>query len=200
VSASRVPVQCRFALGRRPRAAPRGRHIALALAALGVLVALPSSAQRSAPFAPNVVEVSPRLVTSGQPPEKGLSTLGALGFEAVIYLAPPTVSDAVRDEAYIVGRQGLVFVDIPIQFDRPTEQDYETFAGVLDSLGARKVLVHCQVNLRASSMVFLYRVIARKEDPDRAYGSVTAVWSPEGPWKRLIQELLRKHNVKFDLY
>jgi len=193
-------VRCCFALRRVLRAAPRSFLAALALAVLGVLVALPTSAQKSAPFAANVVEISPRLVTSGQPSAKALSTLGALGFEAVVYLAPPTVSDAVRDEAYIVGRQELVFVDIPIRFDHPTEQDYETFAGVLDSLGARKVLVHCQVNMRASSMVFLYRVIARKEDPNRAYDSVTAVWKPEGPWKRLIEELLHKHNVKFDLY
>ena len=97
-------------------------------------------------------------------------------------------------------RQGLAFVNLPIQFDHPTEQDYETFAGVLDALGKRKVLVHCQINMRASSMVFLYRVIARKEDPHRAFESVAAVWSPEGPWKRLIVELLRKHDVKFDPY
>jgi protein tyrosine phosphatase (PTP) superfamily phosphohydrolase (DUF442 family) len=164
------------------------------------LAAMPSLAQRPAAFAPNIVEITPRLVTSGQPSEKGLSTLGALGFEAVVYLAPPTVSDAVRDEAQIVGRQGLVYVDIPIRFDHPTEQDYETFAGVLDALGTRKVLVHCQVNLRASSLVFLYRVIVRKEEPDRAYDSVAAVWSPDGPWKRLIVDLLRKHGVKFDPY
>ncbi len=200
MSAPRASGLCRFAVRRVPRAAPRCRDAGLALAALCALVALPSFAQKSAPFAPNVVEISPRLVTSGQPSEKALSTLGSLGFEAVIYLAPPTVSDAVRDEAYIVGRQGLVFVDIPIRFDHPTEQDYDTFAGILDSLGSRKVLVHCQVNMRASSMVFLYRVVARNEDPNRAYDSVAAVWKPEGPWKRLIQEVLSKHNVKFDLY
>jgi len=176
------------------------RSKARSLVLVCAMAAMPSIAQSPAPFAPNIVEIDPRLVTSGQPSEKGLSTLGALGFEAVIYLAPPTVTDAVRDEAQIVGRQGLVFVNIPIRFDHPTEQDYEAFAGVLDALGTRKVLVHCQVNMRASSLVFLYRVIARREDPDHAYESVTAVWSPEGPWKRLIVELLRKHGVKFDPY
>lgn len=176
------------------------RSLARSLVLACAIAAIPSLAQRPAAFAPNIVEITPRLVTSGQPSEKGLATLGALGFEAGIYLAPPTVSDAVRDEPLIVGRQGLVFVDIPIRFDQPTEQDYETFAGVLDALGTRKVLVHCQVNMRASSLVFLYRVIRRKEDPDRAWDSVAAVWSPEGPWKRLIVELLRKHDVKFDPY
>ena len=171
----------------------------VALAALWI-VAAAATAQQPPAFAPNIVEITPRLVTSGQPSAKGLSTLGAQGFEAVVYHAPPTVSDAVRDEALIVGRQGLVFVDIPIEFDHPTERDYELFAGVLDALGKRKVLVHCQINMRASSLVFLYRVVARHEDPHRAYESVAAVWSPEGPWKRLIVELLRKHDVKFDPY
>ena len=46
--------------------------------------------------ASNVVEISPRLVTSGQPTPAGLASLKSLGFEAVVYLAPPNVGDAVR--------------------------------------------------------------------------------------------------------
>jgi hypothetical protein len=69
----------------------------------------------------------------------------------------------------------------------------------MTGLGSRKVLVHCQVNLRASSMVFLYRTIVLKEDPRVAYEAVSGVWSPEGPWRRLIETELRKHNVAFEL-
>ena len=183
--------------GARPRrCAAWTRGLALAC----VLASQTSPAQVAGAFAPNVVEITPRLVTSGQPSVKGLETLRARGFDAVIYLAPPTVSDAVRDEALIVGRQGLVFVDIPIRFDAPTERDYETFAAILAALGPRKILVHCQVNMRASTMVFLYRVLALKEDPNRAYEAVTAVWVPEGPWKRLVADLLSRHGVKFEIY
>jgi len=117
----------------------------------------------------------------------------------VIYLAPPTVHDAVRDEALIVASQGLVFVNIPIRFDGPTDADYEAFAAALKGLGNRKVLVHCQVNLRASSMVFLYRAIVLKEDPKPAYDAVEKVWVPEGPWRRLIEDELRKHHINFEL-
>lgn len=124
--------------------------------------------------APNVVAISPSLVTSGQPSATGLAELRSLGFEAVIYLAPPNVSDAVRDEQLIVTRQGLTFINIPIRFDNPTEEDYETFSSLLQGLGNRKVLVHCQVNMRASSLVFLYRVIALKDDPRIAYEAVSA--------------------------
>jgi len=176
----------------------RGRVRAWAL--LLVLVSSAASGQLKPGAAPNIVEVSPRLVTSGQPTAEALAGLRAQGFDAVVYLAPPTVSDAVRDEALIVGRQGLVFVNIPIRFDAPTEQDFEALAAVLKGLAERRVLVHCQINLRASSMVFLYRVIAAKEDPARAYEAVAAVWSPEGAWKRYLQTMLRKHGVDFEPY
>ena len=151
-------------------------------------------------LAPNVVEISPRLVTSGQPSAEALANLKALGFEAVIYLAPPTVHDAVRDEQLIVTRQGLTFVNIPIRFDSPTQADFDTFAGVLAGLGARKVLVHCQINLRASAMVFLYRATVLREDPRLAYEAVTKVWQPEAAWRRLMEDELRKHKIAFELF
>lgn len=182
-------------LRRRYNAAVSGLSFAMSIVVSGM-----ACGQGPRLIAPNVVEISPRLVTSGQPSAEALAGLKASGFDAVIYLAPPTVSDAVRDEQNIVARQGLTFINIPIKFENPTEADVEMFASVLTGLGTRKVLVHCQINLRASSMVFLYRVINLKEDPRVAYESVAGVWSPDGPWRRLIEDQLRKHKVAFELY
>jgi protein tyrosine phosphatase (PTP) superfamily phosphohydrolase (DUF442 family) len=149
--------------------------------------------------APNVVPITERLVTSGQPTAEALGKLKAMGFGAVIYLAPPTVSDAVRDEAMIVAKQGITYVNLPIRFDEPTGADFDAFAGVLRGLGDRKVLVHCQVNMRASTLVFLYRATVLHEDPRMAYESVSRVWTPNGPWRRLMEDELRKHQVKFEI-
>ena len=146
-----------------------------------------------------MVEISSRLVTSGQPSAEALAGLKAEGFDAVIYLALPNVPDAVRDEQLIVTRQGLTFINIPVRFDNPTEADYEIFAAVLGGLGKRRVLVHCQINLRASSMVFLYRTIVLKDDPRAAYATLAGVWSPDGPWRRLIESQLQKHNIAFEI-
>ncbi len=159
-----------------------------------------SLAQPARLTAPNVVEISPRLVTSGQPSAEALAGLKAQGFEAVIYLAPPTVTDAVRDEQLIVTRQGLLFINLPIQFDNPTESDFNTFVAMLSALGGRKVLVHCQINLRASVMVFLYRAISLGDEPRAAYEAVAGVWSPNGKWRRQIEDQLRKHKVAFEPY
>lgn len=150
--------------------------------------------------APNVVEISPRLVTSGQPSAASLGELGSQGFKAVIYLAPLSVPDAIRDEPLILERQRIEFINIPIRFNNPTEADFEQFSRTLQSFGDGKVLVHCQVNMRASSMVFLYRVLVAKESPDKAYESVSKVWSPDGPWKQLMVSQLRKNGIAFEIY
>lgn len=150
--------------------------------------------------APNVVVISDKLVTSGQPGAGALSMLGAQGYGAVIYLAPPGMPDAVAGEAEIVRGQGLEYIQIPIDFGRPAASDVEAFAAAMQRLGERKVLVHCQVNMRASSMVFLYRATVRREEPDRAYEAVARVWSPRGPWKALIVSELRKAGVAFEPY
>ena len=172
-----------------------------AYALLLCLALLPAQTRAADPAPPpNLVVITDRLVTSGQPSAEWLATLRAQGFDAVIYLAPPTVPDAVRDEARIVASQGLAFVNIPIRFDAPADADYALFAATLQGLRGRKVLVHCQVNLRASSMTFLYRAVGLREDPDRAYDSVTRVWTPDGAWRRFMDDQLKRNGIAFEVY
>lgn len=168
------------------------------LAPFAAAFALAAAPALAALDAPNVVEISPRLTTSGQPTRDALAGLAAQGYEAVVYLAPPTVHDALRDEALIVARQGLVFVNLPIDFDRPSERDVATFNAVMQAFAGRKVLVHCQVNMRGSSMVFLYRSLQLKEDPRAAYESVSRVWTPNRAWRALIVQQLRAHGIDFE--
>lgn len=44
----------------------------------------------------------------------------------------------------------------------------------------RRALVHCQVNFRASSMPFRYRLIIDREKPEEAHEAVARVWVPDG--------------------
>ena len=171
-----------------------------ALLATAAALALPVRAHAAGLAAPNVVEISPRLVTSGQPTAAALAALGEQGFGAVVYLAPPTVHDAVKEEPAILAAQGIAYVNVPIDFMRPAARDYEAFAAAMAAHAGKKVLVHCQVNMRASTMVFLHRVIESKEDPDTAYQSVARVWSPSGAWKRFLVATLRSHGVSFEPY
>jgi protein tyrosine phosphatase (PTP) superfamily phosphohydrolase (DUF442 family) len=150
--------------------------------------------------APNVVPITPQLVTSGQPSAEALARLGQQGFQAVVYLAPLTLPDAVKDEPEILARQHIEFVNIPIAFGKPTAQDFEQVAATLDRWKDKKVLVHCEVNMRASSMVFLYRTLRLKEKPEVAYEAVEKVWSPRGVWRELIVAQLKSKGIEFEPY
>lgn len=167
--------------------------------ALGALV-LAAAAFGEPLRAPNVVPIRPTLVTSGQPGREALMRLGAEGIQAVIYLAPSNVPDAVRDEAALLRAQGIEFVHIPIPFDAPDEQHLARLSEQLKRLAERKVLVHCQVNLRASTMVFLHRVTAERAEAAAAYEAVARVWSPDPVWKRFVVGMLARHGVAFEPY
>ena len=147
---------------------------------------------------PNLIAIDARLVTAGQPSAEWLGTLRAQGFEAVIYLAPPTVSDAVRDEPLIVARQGLIWANLPIPFGSPADGDFDAFAALLQALRGKKVLVHCQVNMRASTLTFLYRTLVEGVEPAQAWEAVSKVWTPEGPWKALMLKRLKQKGIAFD--
>jgi hypothetical protein len=54
--------------------------------------------------------------------------------------------------------------------------------------------------MRASSLVFLHRVVNLREPPESAYQAVAQVWSPRGAWRRFIVEQLAKHQVPFEPY
>ena len=175
----------------------RKRRIALLLC-LALVPIAQAHAQTLA--APNVVPITPLLVTSGQPSSHALAKLGEMGFQAVVYLAPSSVPDAVKNEPELLAAQSIEFIHIPIPFNAPEEGHAVAVSAALQRLQGRKVLVHCQVNLRASSMVFLHRVLYGKEDPARAYEAVARVWSPGGAWRTLLVGQLAKHQVNFEPY
>ena len=169
-------------------------------ALLAGLSVAPAHAAGASLAAPNVVPIDERLTTSGQPKAEVLARLKEAGYEAVIYLAPPTVGDAVPEEPELVRGQGLSYVNIPIAFDKPTEADFEAFVAAMKEAQGRKLLVHCQINLRASSMVLLHRVIVRGEPAEKAYESVARVWSPNRVWKAYVTAMLRRHGHAFEPY
>lgn len=181
-----------------------GRLPGSILIAIAALISTPATvhvrAEEPGIQAPNVVVISPTIVTSGQPTAASLSRLAGQGFQAVIYLAPPTVPDAIAGEADMVRRQGLEFVNIPIEFGEPTEADFQQFVETMNRFRDMKVLIHCQVNMRASTFTFLYRVIKEREAPEQAYQAVARVWSPRGPWNRLLTSQLRKAGIAFEPY
>jgi protein tyrosine phosphatase (PTP) superfamily phosphohydrolase (DUF442 family) len=147
--------------------------------------------------APNVVVISPTLVTAGQPTRESLLGLKAEGYDAVIYLAPGDTADAVADEAQLLKAQGIEFVHVPIPWQAPEAQHLQATARALSRLQGKKVLVHCQMNMRASAVTFLYRTLYAKEDSAAAWADVKKVWTPRDQWAKFVDEQLQAGGSTF---
>lgn len=149
--------------------------------------------------APNEVAIDAQWVTAGQPSRAGLGRLKDLGYAQLLYLAPFSVSDAIADEPQLVRAQGLRFDHVPIPWASPQLSHVDAVFATLNAWPVRaKGLVHCQVNMRASVMVFLHRVLVRGHEPEQAWSAVTKIWTPEGRWRQLVDDALRRGGVRFD--
>jgi protein tyrosine phosphatase (PTP) superfamily phosphohydrolase (DUF442 family) len=185
------------------RTASRLSVVAMIVSAVTSLVAQAAQPPAPAPMslagvvAPNIVVVSPTLVTAGQPTRESLQGLKAEGYTAVISLAPGDTPDAVKDEAEILKAQGIEYVHVPIPWQAPEAKHLEATAAALNRLKGQKVLLHCQMNMRASAVAFLYRTVYAKEDPTAAWADVKKLWTPKDQWAKFIDEQLQAGGVAF---
>ena len=148
----------------------------------------------------NLVRWRANLTSSAQPNADYLKRAKALGYEVVINLAPPEYQEAVEAEGGILGTQGVTYLNIPVDFDNPTAEDFRVFSAMLKTVEKKNVLVHCQINLRGSSFTFLYRVIHEAASVDEARGKLNSVWAPNPAWKKFIESVLAANGKKVDLF
>lgn len=146
----------------------------------------------------NFVAVSERIHTSGQPSKVQLGQLRAKGYALIINLATPASSGAIPEEGMLIAKTGISYLNIPVDFRKPGHEDFELFSNILSQSGSRRVLVHCQVNKRASVFTFLYRVIHEGVSPDLAWQNVTSIWEPDPPWIDFIRLVLMRHSIVYD--
>jgi len=150
---------------------------------------------QNAELAVNHVVVHGNLHTSGQPDSSQLSMLAERGFDLVINLAPPTSQGAVATEGKLVAENGVTYVNIPVDWLNPTYENFALFSGMLNQAGDRQILVHCQVNKRASIFTFLYQVVHTKVPVQEAFEFVEQVWIPEDQWVTFGKSVLARHGI-----
>jgi protein tyrosine phosphatase (PTP) superfamily phosphohydrolase (DUF442 family) len=147
---------------------------------------------------PNLISTSKRIDTSGQPTEQQLAGMKQAGYDLVINLAPPDALGSIKNEGSLVAASGITYVNIPVEWNNPQMSDFDLFSEILDHSGQRHILVHCQVNRRASLFTFLYRVSHENADVDQAYEDVTLIWSPEPHWLEFANNIMSRHQIEFD--
>ena len=142
----------------------------------------------------NYREYSASLASSGQPTRSQFPALREAGFERVVFLAFTDHDESVPNEDRIVTGLGMDYVQIPIDWEAPSRSDFRAFAGVMRQEPQKKTLVHCQVNFRASSFSFLYRVLYQEVDMAEAKDDLDSVWVPNDTWRRFIFDVLEENG------
>lgn len=142
----------------------------------------------------NYREIDRRLGTGGQPIAEQFMVIRGAGYRTVINLAMPDSTHALPDEAAVVAAQGMRYVHIPVVWERPTDEDFDRFCAVMDEERAadRKVFVHCALNKRVSSFVYLYRVLKLGVPKAEAARDLDAIWEPDEVWARFIDRQLQR--------
>lgn len=138
------------------------------------------------------------LCTSAQPSTAQLDALGETGVRHVINLALPGSDYAVADEGARLAAQGINYLQIPVQWERPEAAQFLLFAQVLWAMRDEPVLVHCACNMRASAFVFLYRVLHESVPIDEAAATLHAVWRPEGVWRDFLGLQLAGQGLDYE--
>ena len=128
-----------------------------------------------------------RITTSGQPTEPQLADIHALGVRHVVNLGLLTHEKALPDEAASVSRLGMTYIHIPVDFQNPTDGDFDQFCAVMEQLKEVSVHVHCIANYRVSAFFYRYRRHVLGMDETQARAEMEEIWRPEGVWAAFIE-------------
>lgn len=132
--------------------------------------------------------------SSGQPTPEQFTSLEQAGFQRVIYLAYTNNQTAIKTEDRVVTDLGMTYIQLPINFEKPTIENFQTFSAIMQSDLSTKTLLHCQINLRASTFSFLYRVIHLDVPVAIAKVDLDSVWVPDKNWYKFLTSTLEHYG------
>lgn len=141
----------------------------------------------------NYIKISDLISTSGQPLEDEMLLIKNHGFEMIIYLALFENSE-LPNEKEIAQKLGLEFIHIPVIFKAPKLDDFKDFVKIINKYQSRKIFIHCEVNMRVSVFMALYRIIEKNMGYDEAMDWVAKIWTPDEVWKAFIHNTLKHYN------
>ena len=79
---------------------------------------------------------------SGQPTEAQFAAIKTLGLSDVINLGPHSNDGALDDEAGRLAALAINYIYIPVDFDNPTQADFDAFCTALERLNGKSIHVH----------------------------------------------------------
>ena len=82
----------------------------------------------------------------------------------------------------------MEYIYIPVDFERPTDADYEAFRNALADLPETTIHVHCIYNARVSAFFYRYAKDGYAMTLKDAFTNMDGIWRPGADWAAFIGE------------
>jgi protein tyrosine phosphatase (PTP) superfamily phosphohydrolase (DUF442 family) len=140
----------------------------------------------------NYLRLDDKIATGGQPTEKQLALIRDEGYQIVINLALDTSDNALPDEKAVVESTGMQYIQIPIDFNHPTQEEFDLFCEAMQTHQDKKIFIHCAANLRVSAFMYLYRTLYQNMSEAEAKQDLHKLWQPNPTWQNIINTVSAK--------
>ena len=131
--------------------------------------------------------IDARITTSGQPTEAQMADLKSLGVTHVVNLGiHHNGKGALEDEPGTVAKLGMAYIYIPVDFENPTDADYQAFKEALAAHPGATLHVHCIYNARVSAFFYRYAKDGLGMPVSDALENMHSIWRPGSDWADFI--------------
>ncbi|MFN5995858.1 MAG: protein tyrosine phosphatase family protein [Paracoccaceae bacterium] len=141
---------------------------------------------RDLPEVLNWRRLNSRITLSGQPTEAQLSKIKDMGVTQIINLGPHTNKGALPDEAGTVTDLGMVYVYIPVDFENPTDEDFDKFSEAIERADGQTIHVHCIYNARVTAFFYRYAKMGKGGSESDVFAMMDGIWRPGGVWATFV--------------
>jgi protein tyrosine phosphatase (PTP) superfamily phosphohydrolase (DUF442 family) len=123
---------------------------------------------------PNACQLLPKLVTGGQPSAAHLEAFRAAGGAVVLDIRDPMEPRPI-DEAALVQRLGMEYVNVPVGAGTLTDATLDRILDVLRGAGDRTIFVHCASGNRVGGALIPYLMLDQGFEEEDAVGQAMRV-------------------------
>jgi uncharacterized protein (TIGR01244 family) len=146
----------------------------------------------------NYRKVDDQFITGGQPTAEQLKSAAEEGVRTVINLATFNPQHSLDDEAGLVKSLGMTYHHVPVEWERPTESDFEAFEQVIKQPAEGKTLIHCAANFRVTAFYTLYALKHLGWSETQAESFRASIWEGSNypVWEKFIDQIKAKISTQ----
>jgi len=147
---------------------------------MGLGLASPAQEAKELPPILNFVRIDDQFCTGGQPRLEHLAMLKSQGVKLILNLRTPQEHRAAEEEAK-AKELGLKYINIPVVYRDPKEEQATEFLKILDDPSNRPAFIHCTAAIRVGAFWMIRRVLRDGWTVDAAEAEAKKIGLREAP-------------------